>query len=294
MVSMGTGDRGRPAGRTRAAVLASTAVLVAVIGAVPTIAWAAPVRSEAASVLSGGGRPAPDMAGDTAVHGMHRSTSNSLDWAGYAVTGTPVTSVAGSWVQPTATCPGTKLEQSAFWVGIDGFASTDPTVQQIGTDADCAKGSKKHPGGPVYYAWYEMFPGPLVVLSLATYPVDQGDDLSANITASGGTYVLTLVDAGHWTFSTTQVSATALNASAEWIAEAPTSVVNGKTKVVPLTQFGSVTFNGATVNGLPVNGSGLVTNQITMTKNKKGTIVEAAPSALSTAGTSFTITWLSL
>ena len=83
----------------------------------------------------------------------------SLDWAGYAVTGAVVTTVSGSWVQPAATCPGTKATESAFWVGIDGFAATDPTVQQIGTDSDCIKGSKKKPGGPSYYAWYEMYPG---------------------------------------------------------------------------------------------------------------------------------------
>ena len=49
-------------------------------------------------------------------------------------------------------------------MGIDGFAATDPTVQQIGTDSDCLKGTKKMPGGPSYYAWYEMYPGSIVIL----------------------------------------------------------------------------------------------------------------------------------
>jgi len=73
----------------------------------------------------------------------------SLDWAGYAVTGTALTSAAGSWTQPAAHCTGTKASQSAFWVGVDGYASTDPTVQQIGTDADCTKapGRSRAPPG---------------------------------------------------------------------------------------------------------------------------------------------------
>ena len=68
----------------------------------------------------------------------------------------------GSWTQPAATCTGTKASQSAFWVGIDGYASSDPTVQQIGTDADCTKGTTKVPSVAVYYAWYELFPDSLV------------------------------------------------------------------------------------------------------------------------------------
>ena len=296
MVTMGTRDRKGPAIGVRAAVLASTVVLTTLLGAMPTTAGAAPGGPAVVTSAVGAGRPAPDLGrpapdvgGAATNHGSNRSTSNSLDWAGYAVTGPPVTSVAGSWTQPTATCPGTKLEESAFWVGIDGFNSTDPTVQQIGTDADCAKGTKRHPGVAAYYAWYEMYPGPLVVLSETVNP---GDALSGSVTVSGTSYVLSLTDAGHWSFTTTQTSATALNASAEWIAEAPTEVVNGKTKVLSLTPFGSVTFSGASVNGLPVNGAGLVDNQITMTKNKKGTIVEASTSPLNVSGTGFTVTWL--
>jgi hypothetical protein len=292
MVTMGMGDRGRSVNRTRVAVLASTAVVIALLGAAPTTAGAAPVRSEVASVTAAGGRPAPDVGGNTINRGTHRSTSNSFDWAGYAVTGTPVTNVSGSWVQPAATCPGNKLEQAAFWVGIDGFSSTDPTVQQIGTDSDCVKGTRKHPGPPIYYAWFEMFPGPLVVLDQATNPVNPGDLLSASVTVSGTSYVLDLVDAGHWSFTTTQTSSTALNASAEWVAEAPTAFVNGKSKILPLSPFGSVTFSAASVNGLPISGAGLVSNQITMSRNRKGTKVKAATSLLNLPGTAFTITWV--
>lgn len=170
------------------------------------------------------------------------------------------------------TCPVNKLQQSAFWVGIDGFAPADPTVQQIGTDADCLKDVKSVPGGPVHYAWFEMYPGALVVLNPSTYPVHPGDSLTASVTLVGTNFVLALIDAGHWTFATTQPvgTPTPLNSSREWITEAPSFCSGGSCKALPLANFGSVAFFGATVNGLPVNGTGLTSSQITMVKNKEG------------------------
>jgi hypothetical protein len=223
------------------------------------------------------------------------ATSNSLDWAGFAVTGTPVTSVAGAWTQPSVVCSGTKLQQSAFWVGIDGFVSTDHTVEQVGTDADCTKKTKRVPSHPVYYAWLEMVPAPLVTLDPTSHPVQPGDALSASVSVVGPVYTLSIADATqHWTYSTPEVVATTplpSNSSAEWIAEAPCT---GSTcKVLPLADFGSVTFSGATVDGSPVNAAGLTDHAITMTKNKKGTVVKASTSPLDGTGHSFTVTWIS-
>jgi hypothetical protein len=229
---------------------------------------------------------------DVLMAGSH-GPANSLDWAGYAVTGTSLTSASGSWTQPGATCSDNKASQSAFWVGIDGYASSDPTVQQVGTDADCAKGTKKVPGGPSYYAWYELYPDTIVTLGTSTHPVTPGDSLSASVSGSGSTFTLTLVDAGRWTFSTVQVTPTPpLDASAEWIAEAPSTCKASKCKAVDLTDFGTVAFTGASANGLSVNSGSFTDHQITMTKNKKGSIVKASTSALS-GGSAFTVTWVS-
>ena len=218
----------------------------------------------------------------------------SLDWAGYSATGTPINTVSGSWTQPAANCSSGKATQSAFWVGIDGFAPTDTTVQQVGTDADCSKGSKKVPSKASYYAWFEMYPGPLVVLNTASFPVAPTDVLTASVTQVGAAYQLAIIDVGHWTFSTTQaVSTTPLNASGEWIVEAPTTCKGTKCKPVLLTDFGSVAFTGATADGQPVDGTGFTPHQITMTKNKKGTIVKAATSTLASGGTAFGVTWVS-
>ena len=259
-----------------AAVVALLTVTFGLCAAPPAQAASAPHAGPRNIVLASKGKSGPAV---------------SLDWAGYAVTGSLITTVSGSWTQPAATCVG-KPTQSAAWVGIDGYASTDPTVQQVGTDADCTKKVKKIPSGPSYYAWFEMFPGQLVSLSTSLYPVAPGDQMSASVTLVGTAYQLVLTDAGRWTFSTVQVATTTpLNASAEWIVEAPTSCKGTKCQPVKLTDFGTVPFTGATVGGVAINASGVLPNLINMSKNKKGTILKASTSALDARG-GFDVTWL--
>jgi hypothetical protein len=215
----------------------------------------------------------------------------SLDWAGYAVTGTTFTNVAGSWTQPAATCPKNQLQEAAFWVGIDGYSSSDPTVQQIGTDSDCTKAKGKTAGGPHYYAWYQLYPQSDVVLSSSTYPVVPGDAITASVSASGSVYTLSISDGSKWHFSINQTPETQpQNSSAEWIAEAPCTGSN--CKVLPLANFGSIGFTSASANHEPVSYSGFTDNKIDMTK-KGGKKVKAQPSALSGGGSAFSIAWLS-
>ena len=240
------------------------------------------------------GRPAPDVGLGAPTGSGLRSTAYSKDWSGYAVTGTTVTSVSGSWTQPAVTCGGAKVQQSAFWVGIDGFAATDPTVEQVGTDSDCTKRTKKAPGAPVYYAWFELYPASLVVLDRVHHPVAAGDSMTASVDVSGGGYVLSITDAGRWSYTTTVATSVPKNASAEWIAEAPTSCTAGRCKVLQLADFGSVTFRGATVNGGAVTAAGTTVTRIVMSRNKKGVGVEASPTSLDATGHSFTVAWLSI
>jgi len=77
------------------------------------------------------------------------SPTDSLDWAGYVASGRTFTSISGDWTQPSVACAGTKAAQSAFWVGLDGFTTTDQTVEQIGTDSDCTKASKNWASQPL-------------------------------------------------------------------------------------------------------------------------------------------------
>ncbi len=223
-----------------------------------------------------------------------RGSQTSLNWAGYAVTGPTFSNVAGGWAQPAAVCPGTKVEQAAFWVGLDGYSKSDPTVEQIGTDSDCTKGKGKKPGGPSYYAWYQMYPQSVVVLPTTSYPVAPGDAITSGVSLSGSTYILTISDGVKWHFSTNQTPATLpLNSSAEWIAEAPSSCTGTKCKVLPLANFGSIAFSGASANGQAIPWAGFTNYQISMT-TKNGKIALAQPSALAGGGNAFTITWLKL
>jgi hypothetical protein len=204
----------------------------------------------------------------------HKITnSTSSNWSGYAVTGNTFTSVSASWTQPTATCNGTTA-YSSFWVGLDGDGSS--TVEQTGTDADCSGST------PVYYAWYEMYPKFPVNLS---QPVHPGDAMSASVVTDGrGNFTLSISDATqNWSYQTKAKLHSAALASAEVIAEAPSS----RGGVLPLANFGTVNFSNPTANGVSL-GSLPNLDPITMVS---GSTVKAQPSTIS--GGSFSVAWKS-
>jgi hypothetical protein len=200
-----------------------------------------------------------------------RTNSTSTNWSGYAVTGGRYTSVSSSWTQPAASCSGTAY--SSFWVGLDG--DTSNTVEQTGTDADCSGST------PQYYAWYEMYPKFPVNYSNTVKP---GDHMSASVTTNGsGSFTLTISDSTQgWSRTTTARLKSAKLASAEVIAEAPSSSGG----VLPLANFGTVGFSAATVNGSVLTSSTPGLDAITM---KSGTTVKAQPSSMSNG--SFSVAW---
>jgi hypothetical protein len=243
----------------------------------------------AASAAAGGGTThgvrAPRIRGAT--------NSTSSNWSGYAITGATFTDVKGSWVQPAVSCSGaaattkhagnsknrpSKTQQSyaAFWVGLDGDVSN--TVEQTGTDSDC-NGST-----PVYYAWYEFYPAYPVNLPNTVKP---GDHMSAEVSVVGGTVTTSIADhSQNWAVSASQKNKNYALSSAEWIAEAPSGP-----QVLPLANFGTVTFTGASATGNGVAGpiSAFTADQIVMATSSGQT--KAVPGPLTTAGDSFTVTW---
>jgi hypothetical protein len=170
-------------------------------------------------------------------------TVNSTNWSGYAAEtnlGSPasnaVTAVSGSWIVPTVT--GKTNAYSSVWVGIDGYSSN--SVEQLGTEQDTTKS-----GGTRYYAWWEMYPNPSVLISGMT--ISPGDSMSASVTYNAGVFTLQMTDnTTGQSFSTNQ-SATAQRSSAEWIVEAPSSGT-----VLPLANFGTAHISAAqaTINGV--------------------------------------------
>ena len=217
--------------------------------------------------------------------GKGRAQTFSTNWSGYATykTGTTFTDVKGTWVQPSATCPSNKAQYSSFWIGIDGYNSS--SVEQTGTSADCV--SKNHAS---YYAWYEMYPAAPVNLSMTITP---GDTISAEVSASGSTFTLTITNVTTGaTFTTSQTLSGAPKTSAEWVAEAP-SLCFAQCRVAPLANFGTVNFSGSFTTGNghtgSISDSAWSNDQITMVTN--GGTVKAQPSALGGNGQSFSVTW---
>ena len=175
--------------------------------------------------------------GQNAGGGRRYSTVvTSSNWSGYAATSstTQFTSVSSSWVQPTGNCSSGD-QYAAFWVGLDGYSSS--TVEQTGSEVDCAGRT------PRYYGWYEMYPG---ASSDYANPVSPGDHFTASVTYTGSNqFVLVLSDTTKgWTQTQTETLAGAARSSAEVIAEAPCCTSRGG--ILPLTNFGTVNFTGAT------------------------------------------------
>jgi hypothetical protein len=225
-----------------------------------------------------------------------------------------VTSASGSWIVPTLeSSSGTAL--AATWVGIDGFSSN--TVEQTGTLIATPAAQSEY-GVPAYCAWYEFYPGPMYIITSLT--ISPGDNISASVTYAGssggfggpgfsardpgrsssGTFTVTISDetTGE-TYTTKGTVRNAARSSAEWIAEAPSSYSG----VLPLANFGTACYGYdytgvsgtcyATVGGStkPIGSFGSAVQTITMVNNSH--VTKASPSALSSDGTSFSVTWYS-
>lgn len=241
------------------------------------------VAVTAAILIPGGASAAPVMFHSALPHFIHRgnAAASSTNWSGYAAYNATFTDVKGTWVQPTATCNSNGAKYASFWVGLDGYKSS--SVEQLGTDSDCANKNR-----PVYYAWWEMYPNPSNQIS--GFAVRPGDTITAEVSRVAMVYTLSLtnITTGK-TFSTTQTS-TAANTSAEWVAEAPSSCFIF-CRVLPLANYGTMTFTGASAtSGTAKSISGYTNDSITMT-DATGTTTRATVSALSTDGSSFSDTW---
>ena len=232
--------------RRRWPVLAATIPLVfgaALVTAHPAAAQAG-LMGRGALVQSGGpirhlSQPHLSTGQSRAATGGRTIVVTSSNWAGYAATGAngTFTSVSSSWIEPTGHCTGGN-RYAAFWIGLDGYTSS--SVEQTGSEVDCAGRS------PRYYAWYEMYPGASVNFPNAVSP---GDHFSGSVTYQGSSkFHLVLKDTTKgWTRTVNATLPGAALSSAEVIAEAPCCTFRGG--ILPLTNFGTVSFSSATANG---------------------------------------------
>jgi Peptidase A4 family len=169
----------------------------------------------------------------------------SKSWAGYVATAPPrtpmsFTSVTGTWTVPAARCARRdRGASSAVWVGIGGYSSATPKVQQVGTDSNCGTSGK-----PQYFAWFEVVPYP-------AYPVAQkvrpGDSVLGSVRILAGSVELRLADrTRHWSFVRRISWPEPDTSSAEWVVEAPATCIRFRCVRPPLANFGSVTLSNVT------------------------------------------------
>jgi hypothetical protein len=213
----------------------------------------------------------------------------SGNWAGYVVhtDGAQIRRVRGSWIQPAIRCVnGNDIELSSYWIGLDG--SRNGTVEQTGTAAECRKGVIS------YSAWWETFPDYSVPVSLRVRP---GDRITADIVRHGDRYRFTLTnETTGKSFAHTVTWTRGENTSAEWIAEATSLCPHDVCQAQVLPDFGPVRFTDATastdVSGYQsINDPSWALERDVMVDDKG--LVRAEVGALSSGGSSFTVTWRS-
>jgi Peptidase A4 family len=269
--------KGRSMVRRWSLPLLATAVAFGSMFAMASTASAAPVHhTPSAHAFRPGGR----IAGRHVTgHTGRFTTAESTNWSGYAATGAngAFHSVSASWKEPTATCSGNRrrtAQYSSFWVGLDGYASD--SVEQTGTDSDCSGTT------PEYYGWYEMYPANPVNFSNTVRP---GDSMSASVTFSGTeTYTLVLKDTTQgWTQTITKNQTGLDRSSAEVITEAPSS----NSGVLPLADFGTVSYSTSAANGTSL-GSQSPTEIVMI--NNSGADKDSTSSINSSGG--FSNTWI--
>jgi len=238
------------------------------------------------------------------------ATAVSSNWSGYAVTGATYSSVTGTWTEPTAACSTTttSVTASAFWVGLGGDSSNSDALEQAGTEADCGAA-----GTARYSASYELVPAASVKLPLV---ISAGDRVSATVNVQNTTVTVKVDDLTTGKSATkTMTMASPDVSSAEWIAEAPSVVTNMGTELLPLTDFGSVSFSDAhattssSATGTISDGAWTAT-RIDLDSSSGGpdgpgrsagpgsqfgtqiTAAQATPTRLTTGGSSFRVTWM--
>lgn len=225
----------------------------------------------------------------------HVTVSYNTGWAGYAVTGSAVRYVQGSWIVSAVNCTTTPNTDSSEWVGIDGWTSA--TVEQIGTDADCNGKT------PYYYVWYEFYPLNTIVIDSVS--ITAGDKFTASVTYDGAddyTVAITNESTGQSfskkvKFNGADGSGAPPRNSAEWIMEMDGNELSDfgvDSFGTDYTGYINDTATDSSVSDGVINAYGDAVQKSITTKNgTSSSEVTARPSSLASDGASFTVTWKS-
>ena len=208
------------------------------------------------------------------------SNATSHNWSGYAATGGTFTGVSGTWTVPQPSSSSTASGVGATWVGIGGVSSQD--LIQAGTQ-DVTSGGQHQ-----FQSWIEVLPQASQQVPLAVAP---GDSITVSIVESApgsGVWQISMKNNTTGKSYQTTLQYNSSQSSAEWIEEAP--VAGNGSVIVPLDNFGTVSFSGATAieNDQTVGVAQAGAQSITMLNSASQAL--AVPSSIGGDGSSFSVT----
>ena len=225
------------------------------------------------------------------------ATVTSSNWGGYAVTrsGLAFRRVSSTWVVSRGTCSRGSAGYSATWIGLGGFNGSSQALEQIGTELDCSVAGRAY-----YSTWYELVPQAPRTLALRVRP---GDRVAASVEVIGTRVSLGLRNRTTGaSFSRTTRMSSPDASSAEWIVEAPSACESADRCVqLPLSNFGTTSFRNASATSArghtgTISDRSWSRTRLNLTGLPSGFIDAAStsgasPSALSSAGSAFSITY---
>jgi hypothetical protein len=183
----------------------------------------------------------------------------SGNWSGYILpkflTKKNYTAGQATWIVPEVFPDGIESASSS-WIGIGGFCKSkkckkgdiDKSLIQLGTEQDVSSD-----GVTNYYAWYEMLPQ---AETPTTLPVNPGDRITASLSCAGKcknkqSWTLSILNETTGDSFSKVVTYKSSKLSVEVIQEAPSD----QHGVLPLADFGSITFSDSTADAESVNFS---------------------------------------
>ena len=164
-----------------------------------------------------------------------------------------VTCIEASWVQPAISCPaGDNSSDAAITVTIAGYDGHGTSLahqrpEEAGTDSYCDNGI------PTYIPWTYTRQPKDDGYRQAPFFVTSGDQIWAQVTASGHNFAMTIADLTTHQISTVKASVNdATRENAQWMVQGPQVGCPKKCAAGPLASFGSVRFSGAeaSINGV--------------------------------------------
>lgn len=184
-----------------------------------------------------------------------------------------------------------------MWVGLGGYSGTSSALEQTGIEVDCSSS-----GHTVFFAWYELVPSAPGTIPLTVRP---GDLIRGTVSASGRWVTITLADlTRRRTFEKSFYASELDTTAAEWIVEAPSECASGgQCFTLPLADFGRAGFLAAYATTTQGRGGAVAspswgTTKITLVPRGSRVfaatadeLAEAIPSALTSGGSAFTVSF---